>query len=127
MYKRQVYKGEQIIGTGTIYELSKMFNVKKETIYFWATPANYKRMSRRQNKRKVAVRVGQVYIKNIYRLVGYGKGIEGTLNHIAKRMHLTIETLNAYSGAQATKKRKENGDFYLELIGHEVIELDDEY
>lgn len=122
-----VYKGEEIIGTGTVYELSKMFKVRKETIYFWATPANHKRMSFKQRKRKVAVRVGQVYIKNVYRLIGYGKGIEGSLDYIAKRLHMPRTTLMFYTGPKATKRRKENGDFYLEVIGHEVIDLDDEY
>nr|DAW44079.1 MAG TPA: MerR HTH family regulatory protein [Caudoviricetes sp.] len=38
-----IYKGEKEIFVGTIEEVMKHFNVKKETVYFWATPANKKR------------------------------------------------------------------------------------
>lgn len=38
-----IYKGEKEIFVGTIEEVMNHFNVKKETVYFWATPANKKR------------------------------------------------------------------------------------
>ena len=38
-----IYKGENEIFVGTIDEVMRHFNVKRETVYFWATPANKKR------------------------------------------------------------------------------------
>lgn len=38
-----IYKGEKEIFVGTIEEVVKHFNVKRKTVYFWATPANKKR------------------------------------------------------------------------------------
>lgn len=38
-----IYKGENQIFVGTIEECMKHFGVKRETIYFWACPANKKR------------------------------------------------------------------------------------
>nr|DAP18708.1 MAG TPA: hypothetical protein [Caudoviricetes sp.] len=38
-----IYKGENQIFVGTIEECIKHFSVKRETVYFWATPANIKR------------------------------------------------------------------------------------
>ena len=41
--RKRLYKGEKEIFVGTIEEVMNHFNVKKETVYFWATPANKKR------------------------------------------------------------------------------------
>lgn len=38
-----IYKGEKEIFVGTIEEIMKHFGVKRETVYFWATPANIRR------------------------------------------------------------------------------------
>lgn len=38
-----IYKGENQLFVGTIQECMKYFNVKRETVYFWASPANIKR------------------------------------------------------------------------------------
>lgn len=38
-----IYKGENQIFVGTIEECMKHFGVKRETVYFWACPANKKR------------------------------------------------------------------------------------
>ena len=38
-----IYKGEKIIATGTAEELAKKFGVRKETIYFYSSPAHIKR------------------------------------------------------------------------------------
>ena len=38
-----IYKGDNIIFIGTIKECMEHFQVKKETVYFWACPANIKR------------------------------------------------------------------------------------
>ena len=43
-----IYKGEKEIFVGTIEEVMKHFKVKRETVYFWATPAN-KKKSRHRN------------------------------------------------------------------------------
>lgn len=38
-----MYKGEQLLYTGTAEELAEWHGVRKETIYFYATPAHKKR------------------------------------------------------------------------------------
>lgn len=38
-----IYKGEKEIFVGTIEECVKHFGVKRNTIHFWASPANIKR------------------------------------------------------------------------------------
>lgn len=38
-----IYKGEKEIFVGTIEKVMKHFGVKRETVYFWASPANIKR------------------------------------------------------------------------------------
>lgn len=49
-----IYKGDEFLDLGTVEEMAKKFNVKKETITFWASPANKRRI---KNKGKVAVRI----------------------------------------------------------------------
>ncbi len=38
-----IYKGDEEIFVGTIEECMNHFKVKRETVWFWATPANKKR------------------------------------------------------------------------------------
>lgn len=51
-YSRQmsVYKGEEEIAFGTVDEISEILNVKKETVLFYATPSNLKRIEARNSK-----------------------------------------------------------------------------
>ena len=46
--------GDEFLDIGTVEELAKKYNVRKETITFWASPANKRRV---KNKGKVAVRI----------------------------------------------------------------------
>lgn len=47
-----VYKGENFLFEGTAKECAEHFNVKKDTVYFWNSPAN-KRKDRKG--RKIAI------------------------------------------------------------------------
>lgn len=38
-----LYKGDEFIDVGTAKELAEKLGVKKETIWFYATPTNHKR------------------------------------------------------------------------------------
>lgn len=38
-----LYKGEQLLSVGTIYQIADEMNVKIDTIYFYKTPAYLKR------------------------------------------------------------------------------------
>ncbi|WP_430597323.1 hypothetical protein [Enterococcus sp. AZ177] len=49
-----IYKGDNLITTGTKQECAEALNVKQSTIEFWATPSNVKRD---KGKRTVAVRL----------------------------------------------------------------------
>lgn len=49
-----VYKGDRFLDLGTADYLSKKFKVKKETVWFWNSPANKRRMKR---NRKVAIKI----------------------------------------------------------------------
>lgn len=66
-----IYKGENQIFVGTIEECMKYFEVKRETVYFWACPANKRRADtgerpgRKKRKKersgvKVAIRLWEV-------------------------------------------------------------------
>lgn len=39
-----LYRGDEFIAIGTAQELSKLMNVKVETITFWSTPTYHKRI-----------------------------------------------------------------------------------
>lgn len=56
MSEYAIYKGDEFLDLGTVEELSKKFNVKKETISFWASPSNLKRVG---NNGKVAVKLDE--------------------------------------------------------------------
>ncbi|WP_207695525.1 hypothetical protein DOK67_0000155 [Enterococcus sp. DIV0212c] len=49
-----IYKGDDLITTGTKQECAEVLNVKQSTIEFWTTPSNVKRD---KGKRTVAVRL----------------------------------------------------------------------
>lgn len=49
-----VYKGDKFLDLGTVEELSERFKVKKETVYFWSSPVNKRRMKR---NRKIAIKI----------------------------------------------------------------------
>lgn len=48
-----LYKGDEIIGTGTIEELAKTFNVKCQTIRMYNTPAYRHRSVNSTNARRL--------------------------------------------------------------------------
>lgn len=55
-----VYKGDEIIAIGTRKELAKKFNVKRETVRFWSTPANIRRIENRRggnSQGKLAIKI----------------------------------------------------------------------
>ena len=54
MTEYAIYKGENLITTGTKEECAEKLGVKQETIVFWATPTNAKRD---KGNRTVAVRL----------------------------------------------------------------------
>lgn len=49
-----VYEGEKFLDLGTAEELAKRFKVKKETVWFWNSPANKRRAKK---KRKIAIKI----------------------------------------------------------------------
>lgn len=48
-----LYKGEELLGMGTIRELAEKFNVKTTTLYYYRTPTYLKRTSNEHGKRLV--------------------------------------------------------------------------
>lgn len=46
-----LYKGEQILSIGTIYEIAKDLGVEVRTIKYYATKAYKRKLSRRKNSR----------------------------------------------------------------------------
>lgn len=59
-----VYKGDKFLFVGTIKECAEHFNVSKDTVIFWATPSNFKRVeeagkgrTKKAGKRKLAIRI----------------------------------------------------------------------
>ena len=55
--KYAVYKGEELLAIGTSYQLAEHFNVKRETVKWWASPTNRRKVEAGKGKRKVAVRL----------------------------------------------------------------------
>lgn len=56
-----LYKGDKFLDIGTRQELAEKFNVSIDTITFWATPANLKRLASRnvkENNAMIAVKLG---------------------------------------------------------------------
>lgn len=55
-----VYKGDELLAIGTYKELAKKFNVKIETVQFWSTSANKRRLASRKggnSQGKLAIRI----------------------------------------------------------------------
>ena len=48
-----LYKGDELLGFGTLQELSKQFGVKIKSLLFYQTPAYRKRTSDKRGKRLV--------------------------------------------------------------------------
>lgn len=48
-----VYKGEKLLGIGTIKELAEILNVKIETVRFYNTPTYKKRVKKGKNRREL--------------------------------------------------------------------------
>lgn len=48
-----MYKGEELLGIGTIQELAKVLNVKVKTIRFYRTPTYQKRVKKGKNRREL--------------------------------------------------------------------------
>lgn len=48
-----LYKGEELLGMGTIRELAERFNVKITTLYYYRTPTYLKRTSNEHGRRLV--------------------------------------------------------------------------
>lgn len=55
--KYAVYRGEELLGIGTSYQLAKQFGVTPRTVQWWATPTNKRRADATANPRKVAERI----------------------------------------------------------------------
>lgn len=49
-----VYKGESFLDLGTAEELARKFKVKRETVWFWNSPANKKR---NRKNRIIAIKI----------------------------------------------------------------------
>ena len=55
-----VYKGDKILDIGTRKELAKKFNVTVDTVQFWGTPANKRRLASRRkgnSQGKLAIKI----------------------------------------------------------------------
>lgn len=61
-FEYALYKGEQIIGMGTINELAKLTGKKPTTIRFYGTPAYARRCSEQNSLR--LIRISDIYIKD---------------------------------------------------------------
>ena len=46
-----LYKGEECLGIGTVYQLAQKFNVKIETIRFYGTDAYKRRLEKHKNSK----------------------------------------------------------------------------
>jgi hypothetical protein len=53
-----LYKGDRLLGVGTLQELAERRGVKPETIYYYSMPA-YQRRGKANGNRLVAVRVAE--------------------------------------------------------------------
>ena len=52
MKEYAMYKGEECLAIGNVYELAKMLNVKVDTIRWYSTPT-YKRRLQKKNKKRI--------------------------------------------------------------------------
>lgn len=49
-----IYQGDEFLDLGTIKEMAEKFNVRRQTITYWASPSYKKRI---KDKGKVAIRI----------------------------------------------------------------------
>ena len=65
MKEYAMYKGEECLAIGNIYELAKALNVKADTIRWYSTPAYRRRLEKKNKKRienrRVLVELGEQY------------------------------------------------------------------
>ena len=52
MEEYAMYKGEECLAIGNVYELAKALNVKVDTIRWYSTPT-YKRRLQKKNKKRI--------------------------------------------------------------------------
>lgn len=60
MVEYAVYKGDELLFLGTVKEIAKEFNVKSDTVWYWASSVNKRRLASRRggnSKGKLAVKV----------------------------------------------------------------------
>lgn len=50
-----LYKGEECLGIGTIYQLAKKFNVNPRTIKFYGTDAYKRKLEKRKSSRNAKI------------------------------------------------------------------------
>ena len=48
-----LYKGDKLLGFGTLNELSKHFKIKIKSLLFYQTPSYHKRTSEKKGKRLI--------------------------------------------------------------------------
>ena len=48
-----LYKGDELLGFGTLNELSKQFGIKIKSLLFYQTPSYHKRTSEKKGKRLI--------------------------------------------------------------------------
>lgn len=53
MKEYAMYKGEECLAIGTIKEIAKQMKIKRETVYFYKTPAYKKRVKVSKNRREL--------------------------------------------------------------------------
>ena len=57
MKEYALYKGDELLGIGTLAELAKQQNVKERTIYYYSMPAYQRKSKKGPNKRMVAIKL----------------------------------------------------------------------
>lgn len=50
-----LYKGDELLGVGTVEELSKELGIKKTTLHFYASPAYEKRTNSEKARRLIEI------------------------------------------------------------------------
>lgn len=50
-----LYKGEDCLSIGTLFQIAKFKNVKLETLYFLRTPAYKRRLEKRKNSKNAMI------------------------------------------------------------------------
>ena len=52
-----MYRGDEIITTGTAKEIASQLGISVRTVYFYQTPANIKRIGERYQNKRVVVAI----------------------------------------------------------------------